>query len=308
MRSGPAISPRRTSLVADMPRCIGGSRTCIRSWFVWRTHPWRKDRDGVLFLLLDPIRKVEQQGSQTPLCDVIVLQQLAERRIAQGSGQTRPQRLPCPRVVAQPQVTPNHVLQQPDRLTLDNLRHHVAQHGPHCIESLVRLADVRQTHVIQQDLLNDENRDRLAELRAGLHDAKAQGNDLGGEEESDDVRVVVLLDQCPDDTERGETQIFKGAGLGGGVEEWVEEERDVRLQEKTAGLAVARNALQQSKSVADTVAGLCGQRRRREQRVDRDDLLKKRRHDAETVPKHKRKVLVLFALLAELEQSVLALS
>lgn len=85
------------------------------------------------------------------------------------------------------------MLQQPHRLTLHQLIHHVAQHRPNGIEPLVRLADVGQSQVVQQDLLNDEDGDGFGEFRASLHDSEAERDDFGGEEEVDDVGVVVLL-------------------------------------------------------------------------------------------------------------------
>lgn len=79
------------------------------------------------------------------------------------------------------------MLQQPYSLLIHQLSDHVREHGTHSIEALVRLADVLQSHIIQQDLLHDEDRDSLAQLRARLHNTKAEGDDLGGEEEVDDL-------------------------------------------------------------------------------------------------------------------------
>jgi hypothetical protein len=56
------------------------------------------------------------------------------------------------------------------------------------IETLVCSTNVVQPVVIKKDLLHDEDRNSLAKLRAGLHDAEAQWNNLGSEEEVDDVR------------------------------------------------------------------------------------------------------------------------
>lgn len=86
-----------------------------------------------------------------------------------------------------PEEAPNDMLQEPDGLLIDQLGHHVAQHSSNRIESLVCLANVLQAHVVKQDFLDNENRNCLAELRAGLHDTKAKWNDLGGEEEVDDL-------------------------------------------------------------------------------------------------------------------------
>jgi hypothetical protein len=100
----------------------------------------------------------------------------------------------APWVVAQPQVAPYDVLQESHRLTLDQLAHHVAQHRPDRVEPLVGLADVGQSELVEQDLLDDEDGDRLGQLGPSLHDAKTEGDDLGRQEEVDDGRVVVLLE------------------------------------------------------------------------------------------------------------------
>lgn len=130
-----------------------------------------------------------------------------------------------------PKKAAHNMLQQADRLLLDELRHHVAEHGADGVEALVRVADVGEAHVVEQDLLHDEDRDRLAQLRARLHDAQTQRDDLGREQEVDHLGRIVL-DERADDAERGEAQVFERAGLGGGVEEGIEEERNVRCSSR----------------------------------------------------------------------------
>ena len=61
-----------------------------------------------------------------------------------------------------PQEAAHDVLQEAHRLLLDKLGDHVAEDGPDGVESLVRLANVRQARVVEQDLLHDEDGDRLA--------------------------------------------------------------------------------------------------------------------------------------------------
>jgi len=97
-----------------------------------------------------------------------------------------------------PQKTAHDVLQQPHRLLIHKLRNHIREHRAHSVEALVRLADILQAHIIQQDLLHDKDGHRLAQLGTGLHDTQAQRDDLGGEQEVDDLRAVVL-DQRADD-------------------------------------------------------------------------------------------------------------
>lgn len=79
------------------------------------------------------------------------------------------------------------MLQQSHSLLIHQLRHHITQHSAHSVEPLVRLADILQTHIIEQYFLHDENRDGLAELGARFHNTKTERDDLGGEEEVDHV-------------------------------------------------------------------------------------------------------------------------
>ena len=98
-----------------------------------------------------------------------------------------------PQVVAQAKIAADDMLEQADRLSLDKLIDHVAQDSADRVESLVGVADVRQAGLVQEDLLDNEDGDRLRELRACLHDAQTQWDDLRGQEEVDDGSVVVLL-------------------------------------------------------------------------------------------------------------------
>ena len=98
-----------------------------------------------------------------------------------------------PWVIAQSQVTPHHVFQQPDSLSLHQLVHHIAQHSPHGVEPFIRMADIRQTRLVQQDLLNDEDRNGFRKFRTSLHDPQAKWDYLRREQEVNHGRVVVLL-------------------------------------------------------------------------------------------------------------------
>lgn len=64
------------------------------------------------------------------------------------------------------------MLQKANRLLVDQLSNHITQHRANGVEALVRLANVLQTHVVKQDLLDDEDSNRLAELRTSLHDTE----------------------------------------------------------------------------------------------------------------------------------------
>ena len=125
-----------------------------------------------------------------------------------------------------PKKAAHNVLEQAHCLLLYQLVHHVTKHCANSVEAFVCLADVGQANVVEQNLLYDENGDRLAEFRPCLHDTQTKWDDLGGEKEVDDLGRVVL-DKRANNTKRCKTEVFERTGLGGSVEERVEEERDV---------------------------------------------------------------------------------
>lgn len=104
------------------------------------------------------------------------------------------------------------MLQQPRSLLFHELANHVAENGPNSIESLVGGTDVVQPVVVQQDLLNNEDGNSLAELGASLHDSETEGNYLGSQEEVDNLGGVIL-DQSADDTEAGEPEVLERSRL-----------------------------------------------------------------------------------------------
>ena len=65
------------------------------------------------------------------------------------------------------------MLQETHRLGLNELVDHVAEYGADGVEAFVRVADVRQAGLVEQDLLDDEDGDGLGQLRACFHDAQA---------------------------------------------------------------------------------------------------------------------------------------
>lgn len=71
-----------------------------------------------------------------------------------------------------PQEAPNHMLEQAYSLLIDKLRDHIGEHGAYGVEALICLADILQAHVVEQNLLNDEDGDGFAKFRAGLHDTE----------------------------------------------------------------------------------------------------------------------------------------
>lgn len=118
------------------------------------------------------------------------------------------------------------MLEQASSLGLDELSNHIAEDRANGIESLVGGTDVVETIVIKENLLHNKDGNSLAKFRASLHDSEAEGNDLGCEQEVDNFGGVIFH-QSPDDAKTGQPEIFEWARLGRGVEERVEEERDV---------------------------------------------------------------------------------
>ena len=104
------------------------------------------------------------------------------------------------------------MLEQAHRLGLDELGNHIAQDGADGVEALVGGADVVEAVVVEEDLLHDEDGDRLAKLGASLHDAQAQRDDLGRQEKVDHLGRVVL-DKGADDAQARQAQVLEGAGL-----------------------------------------------------------------------------------------------
>ena len=103
------------------------------------------------------------------------LEKCGESVVAEGLWETCPERLAPPRVVAQPEVATDDVFEESDRLGLDELVDHVAGDGADGEKAFVSVTDVGETGLVEEDLLHDEDCDRLGKFRAGFHDAEAEG-------------------------------------------------------------------------------------------------------------------------------------
>ena len=75
------------------------------------------------------------------------------------------------------------MLEETSGLLLHQLSHHVAENGSNSIKALVSGANIVEPVVVEKDFLNDENGNRLAELRACLHYPETEWDDLSGKEE-----------------------------------------------------------------------------------------------------------------------------
>ena len=121
------------------------------------------------------------------------LEKCGERAVAERLWEASAERLAGPRVVTQSEVATNDMFEESDRLRLDELIDHVAKDGADGEKALIGMTDVREPSLVKEDLLYDEDCYRLGKLRTGFHDAKAEGNNLGGEEEVYYGVVVILL-------------------------------------------------------------------------------------------------------------------
>lgn len=131
------------------------------------------------------------------------------------------------------------MLEQANSLLFHQLVDHVAQDGTDSIEALVCLANVREANIVEEYLLYDENGDGLAELGASLHDAQTKRDDLGCQEEVDDLGRIIL-DESADNTKRSKAKVFEWSRLGRRVKERVEEKRNVRWGRSASSCAISR--------------------------------------------------------------------
>lgn len=80
-----------------------------------------------------------------------------------------------------PEEAADDVLEKAHGLLIHKLGDHVAENSTDCVEALISLTNVLQSHVVKEDLLDDEDRHGLAELGARLHDTQTKRNDFGRE-------------------------------------------------------------------------------------------------------------------------------
>jgi hypothetical protein len=129
------------------------------------------------------------------------------------------------------------MFEKADRLGLNKLIDHIAENGPNSVEAFISVADISQSCLVEQNLLDNKYGNSLGEFRSRLHDAQAEGNNLRGEKEMNDCVVIVLLykdehqllgpkrgsylDKSPDDTEGSKPEVLKRTGLGGRVQKRV---------------------------------------------------------------------------------------
>ena len=98
-----------------------------------------------------------------------------------------------PHIVAEPQIASDDVFEKPDGLSLYELVDHIAKHGSNGVETLVGVANICKSSLVQKDLLHNEDGDGLGKLGASFHDSETEWDDLGRQEEVDDRIVIILL-------------------------------------------------------------------------------------------------------------------
>lgn len=109
------------------------------------------------------------------------------------------------------------MLEEANGLSVCEIVDHDSQNIDDGVEALIGMANICQTDLVQQDFLDDENGDRLGELCAVLHNPQTEGDNFCSEEEVDDLGIICRvdgfiacrLDECADDTQGGQTEIFE---------------------------------------------------------------------------------------------------
>ena len=65
------------------------------------------------------------------------------------------------------------MLQESNRLLLNQLSDHIAENGPNRVESFVSMTNISEARIVKKYLLHNKYGHRLAQLRTSLHDPKA---------------------------------------------------------------------------------------------------------------------------------------
>ena len=76
-----------------------------------------------------------------------------------------------PRIITHSEITPYNMLQQPRCLSLCQRRDHIRQDGTNSIEPLVRLTNVLQSQIVEQDFLNDKDGYCFRQFGTCFHDS-----------------------------------------------------------------------------------------------------------------------------------------
>lgn len=87
------------------------------------------------------------------------------------------------------------MFEEANGLSMGEVVDHEAENIDDGVESFISMTYIREANLIEQNLLHDENRDRLRQLGTMLHDPQAERNNLRREEKVDDLSIVGLVDR-----------------------------------------------------------------------------------------------------------------
>jgi len=178
-------------------------------------------------------------------------------------GKTCAEGFPCSWIVGESKVAPDNVLEQSDSLSLYQLGDHVGQNGPDSVETLVRVTDISQTGLVEQDLLDNEDCHSFRKLRSSFHNPEAKRDDFSGEQEVDYGGVVILLDESAYNPKGCQPEILEGASLRSCIKEGVQKQWKVGIQKQLPGIRMGGDTLQKGQCVADPIRCVCSKSRRR---------------------------------------------
>jgi hypothetical protein len=151
------------------------------------------------------VGEINEKLGKAALGRGVVAENGGECRVAKGLGETLSESLAGARIVAQtaidvrtrtvwklnwenlPEKTADNVLEQSCGLLLNQLGYHVAQDSSNSVESFISGANIVQSVIIEENLLDDKNSHGFTELRSSFHDAEAQGDNFCSQEEVNDI-------------------------------------------------------------------------------------------------------------------------
>lgn len=244
------------------------------------------------------------------LRDHVALEQGIKLFVLQRLGKGIGKCFPGLWVVAETEIASHDVFEKSDGLGVREVVDHETEDIDDGVESFVCMTYIGEADLVEENLLHDENSDRLGELCTMLHDPQTKRDNLRSEEEIDDLGIIGLidgltagrLDKCTNHTQRGEPEVLERSRLRGRVEERIEEQGQICSEKSTSGFRVGGDTLEQGESIADPIRSRGRERWRRKERIDVDDLCQKNGHGPKRVPEDECEIVILLSPFAELEQ------
>jgi hypothetical protein len=127
------------------------------------------------------------------------------------------------------------MLQQPYRLLLHELVHHIGQHRSDSIKPLIRLTNISKPHFIHQDLLHNENSNLSSDHLTVLDNSdpvsmiRRQSGIISVDKRKLTTSALSFWvkheysDKSSDHTQRSQSKVFKRSSFVSTVQEWVQE-------------------------------------------------------------------------------------